>query len=704
MNNLVGNCIGRYQIIEILGQGGMGIVYKALDPNLDRMVAIKVMQSQFLERNDLQNRFRQEAKTIAKLDHPSIIKVFDYDEVDGSFYIVMEYISGGDLQSLMNEYRKSGRWFNLIDVLGFVRQAAFALSHAHQQEVLHRDIKPSNIMLKIGDDETQYGDLGQPVITDFGLAKLRDGGIATMPHEVIGGTPAYMSPEHVQADELDERSDIYSLGIMLYELTVGRRPFPIKNHFDALRYHARVQPPLPREIVSDLNSDVEKLILKTIAKSPEARYLSTRELIEALGSHLAGEPLTQSEATFNLSPAGPEVDTVLWMPQEDAEIPLNLQDRLKEEEVIVQERFSKLTSPKLEAQTEGHVNHGIQGERSNQGVSKPKSLSLKRSWRTYAVNAITATVLIAGLYFLGVRGLYQLGFRFGAVAELVSPTDVPALETQNQSNQVQFTAPVVNTSSSVPKPTRIQTESPAITKVVRATATLISTISVTSVPMPITSTIALSIHIPTAIPTSYVKVNNIGGVNARLGPNTIYSVLAQLENGATYSLLGQNAEGTWLQICCLNDANAWVFANLVKKHNVVKLPIVEEDFSMIPYKTDGTEVRILHPDNQSAHSGEVRFEWEIVNPSLLIQSVLDAETNLYFEIVLLKSDGEKFGMVQSTKKLATIVDLDRLTRNPWQVTRGQTYQWSIRVGQIVDGRFIEIGLVAPTSTIVYTGL
>jgi serine/threonine protein kinase len=270
--------LGRYTIIKRLGGGGMGAVYKGRDVTLNRDVAIKVMHPHIASRPNFRERFLQEARVAAHLDHPSIVQVYDFGQDNNLLYIVMEYIAGPNLESMLRDMRAQKKWIVLSEAVELVRQVSLALNYAHEQGVLHRDIKPANIMI----EPVRSGQLAyRPVLTDLGLAKLTEGGMVTE-DGVSMGTPAYMSPEQALGKQTDRRSDVYSLGVLLYELATGRAPFPIKSLTEAIRYHTQEQPPSPRSIRPDLPAGLEQVILKAMAKNPDDRYATAEAFAEAL--------------------------------------------------------------------------------------------------------------------------------------------------------------------------------------------------------------------------------------------------------------------------------------------------------------------------------------------------------------------------------------------------------------------------------------
>jgi hypothetical protein len=281
MADLVGKTIGNYKIEALLGTGGMGQVYRGVHQFLKVERAVKVMNPGVAADPNFQARFQQEAQAAAALNHQNIVGVFDFGEQGGEYYMVMELVTDGSLRTLLKQ-RASGQTWELPLGLELIRQAAEGLGYANGKGMVHRDIKPDNLLLvKLSDSpvgKTQY----LLKITDFGLARLAEGsGVRTVSGMVMG-TPAYMSPEQCQGGAVDGRSDLYSLGVVLYEVATGYLPFQATTVSEAIYKHVFVAPPPPRQVRPDLPQALEDIILRCLAKKPEGRFANGGELARAL--------------------------------------------------------------------------------------------------------------------------------------------------------------------------------------------------------------------------------------------------------------------------------------------------------------------------------------------------------------------------------------------------------------------------------------
>ena len=256
----------KFEIIEKIAHGGEATVYKARKKNLDSIVALKIFNKNALE-DDVNKSSISEARISAQLIHPNIIRVYDVDELLGYPYIEMEYIEGGTLREII---KKRGL-FSDQEAIDIIKQILKGLSYAHKKKVIHRDIKSSNIMFRDG----------LPLLMDFGIAKKVEG---TMHTELgqVKGTPQYMSPEQAQGGKIDARSDIYSIGILIFEMLTGQVPFNADTPYGIIHKHISEPPQKPRSINSDITLSMEKLILKALSKNPRFRYKSCEEMIEAL--------------------------------------------------------------------------------------------------------------------------------------------------------------------------------------------------------------------------------------------------------------------------------------------------------------------------------------------------------------------------------------------------------------------------------------
>lgn len=270
-----GDTIGAYTIETPIGRGGMATVFKAHHERLDRHVAIKLMHTTFLQDDNFRERFQREARIVAKLEHPAIVPIYDYDEYNNTPYLVMKYVAG---MTLKKHFIKKGMTIEDIDRV--LTRVAEGLDYAHAKGVLHRDMKPSNILL---DND------GQVYITDFGLARMVDVGSSTISHDMMLGTPYYISPEQAQGSkDLDNRTDLYSLGIILYELLTGQVPFQADTPYAIVHGHIYTEPELASKVNPDLTSSIDKVLSRALAKDRKDRYPSAIAMMRDFSAAIAG--------------------------------------------------------------------------------------------------------------------------------------------------------------------------------------------------------------------------------------------------------------------------------------------------------------------------------------------------------------------------------------------------------------------------------
>lgn len=289
---MVGKTISHYKILEKLGEGGMGVVYKAEDAKLHRTVALKFLRPDAVENRELKARFLSEAEAAAALTHPNICVVYEIDEADELSFIAMEYVEG---ENLAQKIRK--RPLPLDEALNLVTQVADGIQAAHERGVVHRDIKPGNVMIDAK---------SRAKVMDFGLAHLEEATKITRTGTIIG-TPAYMSPEQVRGEKVDYRTDIWSLGVVLYEMVTGRLPFQGESGQAVALSIQNEQPEPTTALRSGIPKELDRIVSKALAKNPGERYQHVDELLvdlRSLKQQLESEPSRYGENTKGSSRAG----------------------------------------------------------------------------------------------------------------------------------------------------------------------------------------------------------------------------------------------------------------------------------------------------------------------------------------------------------------------------------------------------------------
>ena len=294
---------GQFRILEKIGSGGMGAVYKAEQPEMRRFVAVKILHPRYLARADLVSRFRREARAMSHLSHPHTARVFLYGQLeDGACYFVMEYLAG---RNLAQTVRAEGP-MEVERAINVMVPVCGALEEAHTQGIVHRDLKPENIFLT-----TQGGIADYPKVLDFGLAKvtereMRPGSLILTQEGMVFGTPEFMSPEQARGEKLDGRSDIYSLGIIMYELLTGKLPFDASQPMEFIQKHIKEQPiPLSRRAPNRVwPNGMWEVLDKALAKKPADRFQTANELAQALRNVQANAGHSSSSPPFPQSTSG----------------------------------------------------------------------------------------------------------------------------------------------------------------------------------------------------------------------------------------------------------------------------------------------------------------------------------------------------------------------------------------------------------------
>ncbi|NIX55914.1 MAG: protein kinase, partial [candidate division Zixibacteria bacterium] len=268
-DHFLGTSLGKYNLVEYLGEGGMAKVYKAFHPELKRYAAIKIMLPRFFSDQKVLSRFQTEAQNLAMLRHPNIVQVYDAS-VSGKFpYIVMEYVEGKSLKQFIQEYNQRHTRIPLSYTLRIVYSIGLALAFSHQNKMVHRDVKPANVILE---------DTGRVVLTDFGLAQIKHD-FDDSEKDSVEGTPAYISPEQALGKPAEPRSDLYSLGVIFFEMLTGRQPFDTKDPVSMAINHVTHQIPSPKEYFPELEDEIAEIVVKATQKNLNARYNNLAEFL-----------------------------------------------------------------------------------------------------------------------------------------------------------------------------------------------------------------------------------------------------------------------------------------------------------------------------------------------------------------------------------------------------------------------------------------
>ena len=432
---------GRYEIVGELGRGAMGVVYRAVDPVIGRNVAVKTIrlteEGTGLSRPELLTRFQTEARAAGLLTHPNIVVVYDAGEEDGLYYITMELVEGSSLQGMLD----GGHAFPVPRILRILEQTCSALQFAHERNIVHRDIKPANLMLT-ADDTVK--------VTDFGTAKILQFGTVQQTTHVMG-TPSYMSPEQVKGRPIDGRTDIFSLGVVLYEMLTGEKPFPGQSITTVIYKIVNEDPIPPRQLNPSIHPGLNEIVLRALAKEPDARYQSCRELMEDLHNY-------RSLGGNDRNP-----DATLITPLQAAGQPFATPTR-------------PLRTPYFEDSAAAATAHSLQNRASTPGQTPrlhrtgtvPPYEEPKRKSSTFAT--VLAAILLLGVILYG--GM-RLRTELEAVRETnkathaaTTPTPVPAAtapQTEPTPTQESGASPVTPTEKAKPAPEKAPPDKPAET-------------------------------------------------------------------------------------------------------------------------------------------------------------------------------------------------------------------------------------------------
>jgi serine/threonine protein kinase len=480
--------LGKYEVTERLGRGGMAEVYRAYHASLDRFVAIKVLHAFLADDPEFKNRFEKEARNIAKLKHPNIVQVydFDYDAESESYYMVMELVEGLTLKDLLFKMAEQGRLPTLREAVRFVKEVASALAYAHSQSMVHRDVKPGNLML---DRDERL------VLTDFGIAKIVTNQQFTATGGMVG-TPAYMSPEQGLGEAGDERSDLYSLGVILFQLVTGKLPYDAETPLAVILKHLNEPIPSARSLRPDLPEAIDRIIIKLMAKDPIARYQSANEVITDLEQvdRMLDEPAVERQSAI-----GKVYDTIdLKMPKISRAVSNAGLPAVPSERPSQQHRPPTLpTKPQI----------------TSTGTRPPVTevpVAPERRFPWWLLTAILVLIIAVGGYWIGAtQGAFpMLGF-------LASPTPT-ATETESASPTPLITETPEPTDTATPEPTNTEvavivfTDTPSPTPTSTATDTPVptdtSTPTATDSPTPTETTRPTRTSTPTSTPTPTITL------------------------------------------------------------------------------------------------------------------------------------------------------------------------------------------------------
>jgi serine/threonine protein kinase len=494
--SLLGLQLDEYRLEALLGHGGMARVYCGIDVNLERRVAIKVIDTPFRSDADYIERFRREAQAIAKLEHPHIVHLYRYGDAEGLLYMAMQYIDGVDLSTILFDYQQDGEFVKLEEASRLVREVCQALDYAHAQGVIHRDVKPSNIML-----DKQ----GNAILTDFGLALLTEYGTQGQ----IFGSPHYIAPEQaISSANVVPQSDLYALGVILYQMFTGELPFDAEDPLDVALKHMSEEPIPPRDLRPEISPDLEAVILKALAKSPEARYRNGADLADALDRALGTVPVSPAQAAPGLPapavdqaeigetkakeppgpPAVPEYETTRPGRQELPPVPA----------AVALEAEAGM--PEWGAEPPGPPAMDEPGRVLDISVAEPPSTT---TGRTDALRARKALILYVGVFIvvcalsglLAVGGYLLLGGKVPAWLGGVRTTRTPTSAVVTKA-----TAATTAASTAVTKGTATTTAASTVTVTPKASSAV--TLTATSAPSPTSTPTATRPPDPTRTPTA----------------------------------------------------------------------------------------------------------------------------------------------------------------------------------------------------------
>jgi serine/threonine-protein kinase len=542
---MIGTRLGVYELIEEVGKGGMATVYRAFQPNVGRYVAVKVIHRSIAADQQGLERFQREARLVARLEHPHLLPIYDYDGAHDPPYIAMRYLESGTLKDVLERGKLPPN-----EVAYMVRQIASALDYAHRQGVVHRDIKPSNIMIDAD---------GNAFLTDFGIARMTEGGQGLTQTGYTVGTPGYMSPEQGIGGNVDGRADIYSLGVMVFEMVTGRLPYTADTPMAVIMKHLNDPIPVASEVEPTVSPQVDAVLAKSLAKNPADRYESAALLASALASAL--------NADANVTPtmlrmAAQQTINVLFEKRETHQDEINATMAKFAAERGSRGKFADDDLPTMRTPSGPLPATGVPSptEPIRQGIRLP-------IW--VLVAGVVVVLAVVALLIIGVKGrdanatatavelgLAQTGTAAAMAALPTEPGQATVPVTENKTQPAIDTASPTLTDTPTHTATLIPTATPTQTATPTNTPTATNTPSDTPTP---TATLTAT---PTNTPTPATPVVlALRSIVVRTGPGQQYMVLENVAADAELILIGISEDGGWFQVIMPDGMVGWLAAS-----------------------------------------------------------------------------------------------------------------------------------------------
>lgn len=520
IGNLNGQTIGQYKVGEILGQGGMGAVYRAHQSGLNRDVAFKVLPPSLAQQPEFIERFSREAQTAARLEHPNIVPIYDYGTYSGLSYVVMRLLTGGSLAERLSYRMKSDKGLpSLSEVSAVLRGLGSALDYAHSRGVIHRDIKANNVM---------FDEQGTPFLVDFGIAKITTATTGLTGNGMAMGTPSYMSPEQWKGESITPATDQYALGIMTYHMLTGRLPFEATTPYALMNKHLNELPTAPDVWRADLPPTVKDVLAQAMAKLPQERYPSTRDFAAAFDRAIQGNAGESTSFFTTPLPTRPPAAPRPLTPTQKPPLPGNLYD-------------GPTTPP-------GYVPTIAPSKPPTGGLPAYQPTAAEEPPKRGGINILVLAVVAVVVVALGLIGFFVVSNNQQAAVAATETQNAVALQgTQDAIASYTLTATVTPTAT----PTATATDTPTKT----ATATPTNTPTVTSSPT------ATNTATNTLTPTpSTPEAVALRGLPVRLGPSTSYPLVMTLNAGDRIDIVGISESGLWYQIYLPDGTLGWITA------------------------------------------------------------------------------------------------------------------------------------------------